>query len=232
MEVNFRFSGYKCIYYAGSTFHRHAVCFSSGFGKSYRGYVNCSYLLYKKQNGLNKTFFTSNELLDVITILSKELGFTLMSINENDVYFRVQIRMINSKRWNLFVSTFIRYLFEFPASLSTYCAYKSYNKYKNIRFTTLVQFYLDTAIYIDQVHSISRRGVIIKDISPKVLFNCQIDQFNFISSAFKIVNEKHYDYSDLYNTFELDNLPKIVKVITSKIDDSYKEYEKNICSWK
>lgn len=231
MEVDFRYAGYRCEYHAGTTHYRE-VCFSKGFGKSFKNYVNISYILYKNQCQLNKTFFNSKELLDVLIILSKELKFTLMSINEDKNKFRVQIRMINNKRWNLFVSTFIRYLYEFPASLATYCAYKSRDKYKNIRFTTLIQFYLDSAVWIDRVHSISQRDTIIKDVSPKVLFNAQRYDFNLIREPFMVECNKHYDFDNKYRHFEIENLPKIVRIITSTIDSSYKEYEKDICSWK
>lgn len=232
MEVNFKYADYICEYYGGKIHFSQAICFSAGFGSSYKNYVNCSYILYKKQRQLNKTFFSSKELLDVLTILSKELKFTLMSINEDVDKFRVQIRMISNKRWNLFVSTFIRYLFEFPMSLAIYCAYKNRDKYKNIRFTTLVQFCLATTIHINSVHCISRPDWIIKNVSPKVLFNAQLHDFNIIVEPFRVVCDRHEEYDKKNQIFELDNLPKLVREITSTIDSYYKKYEKDICSWK
>lgn len=230
MEVDFRYKDYVCNYYGGHKYSKY-VCFSKGFGSDYDGHVIVSYILYKRQHQKNMTFFSSSELLDVITILSKELGFTLFSINENKSYFRIQIKMYNDKRWNLYVSSFIRYLFEYPASLASYCAYKNYKNYKHLKFTMFIQYYLATVISLDTIHCIGNYEIAIRNISPKNLYDFIKDYFNGIPKKLKF-ETNNYRFDEKYDMFYVENLPKIVKEINNKVNELYESHKEDLCCWR
>lgn len=231
MILDFRYRDYVCKYYAGA--HRYnVICFSNGCDRGRVG--NYSYITYifpkNKQNELNYCFLNKTDLLGYFVEISKIFGFKLLSFKETEDLYKLQIRCICDNRYFIYISTYIRYVYEWPFSLLLAAAWKNKNNFPELNITHIMQFYL--AVFFDgrRCHCPGEVYLAFQNINPKCQFNLLKRDFNR-SNSFIQIKSKYEKLTSQINQFNLKQLPQIISGINFIANKCYERNKKNICRW-
>lgn len=233
MILNFKIKDYKCQYFAGSRFIEGA-CFSSGCsdGKFPHdpSHTCITYMWSKQPDELNYCFLDRNTMLRYFIVLSKKFGFKIISFSENDKRYKLQIDVINERRYFIYVSMYIRYVYEFPFSLALYCALQNHYNFPELDITNIIQFYI--ALFHDgnRCHCPGLNHLAYYNLNCKSIFNNLRDDFNY-ANCFCEIESNHTGLLAKLRKFNEKNLPEIVSGINNIANKYYVKSKKNICRW-
>lgn len=233
MILDFRFKEYKCQYFAGSRFIEGA-CFSSGCLNGQfphdASHTCVTYIWSKQPDELNYCFLDRNTMLRYFIDLSKRFSFKIISFSENDKRYKLQIDVINEHRYFVYVSMYIRYVYEFPFSLALYCALQNYHNFPELDITNIIQFYI--ALFHDgrRCHCPGMDRLAYYNLNCKSIFNNLRDDFNY-SNCFCKIKSNHVSLLESLRKFNEKNLPEIVSGINNIANKYYVKNKKDICCW-
>ena len=230
MVFNFKWADFKCEYLAGAT-RKRGVCFSEGFRE---GIVNeklhITYFEPKKVNELNYMFITKDQLFDYLHEVSYTMGFTVETIYETKDFYKVQDSMAPENRYFRYVSTIVRFTWEFPFSVATYCVLQNRQNFPELDLVQIIQFYLGIFCDRGQCHHFARPGYVYSNMNSKCHFNIVREQFNNTRPCVKTTND--YDMIlDKINTFAAKCLPIVSESINKLANKVYEKYKIDICCW-
>lgn len=230
MVFNFRFADYKCQYLAGAA-HKRGVCFSEGFQEGIiDGKLHITYLIPKELEELNYMFITKDQLFDYLYEVSHIIGFTVETIYDINLYYKVQVSMAPENRYFRYVSTIVRFTWEFPFSVATYCVLQNRQNFPELDLVQIMQFYLGVFCDRRQCHYFARPGYVYSNMNSKCHFNIVREQFNNTSPCVKTTND--YDIIlDRLNEFNAKCLPVVSESINKLANEVYEKYKKDICCW-
>lgn len=236
MTLDFRLKSYRCNYKDGPDSIR-GVCFSPGCGhhayeERKRTYANVTIKWTKGVEELNYCFLDTETMIKYFMDLSTLLGFRLLSFSDHGNYYELQIRIIPDKRYFIYVSTLIRYVYEFPFSLLTYCALHNTKSFPRLNSIQIIQLYIalfyDTAGALCHCHGKARWAY--SNMNSKQMFSLNRNNFN-ASKCLIQVSTDHSGLIKLFRTLNTKNLPQIVDGINNLANKYYAENEKSICCW-
>lgn len=230
MILDFRGKEYKCHYYDGQ-FKQEHICFSRGADK---GVLNnehhVTYFLDKTPNEINYVFLSKFDLISYLQEISKLLGFKLISLKENVLDYRLQVTIPNDKRFFLYVSTLIRYTYEFPFNLALYCACNNRDSFPELNIIQIMQLYRALFITDRDVHNLGTNQQCFSNLNSKCYFNtlrhdfcASVDFIYVVSSHTKLINKCSY-----LNTKQLSQVVEGINII---VNNYYEKYKKDICRW-
>lgn len=236
MRLNFRLASYRCRYKDGSR-PISGACFSSGCGelvykeRNHR-YANVTIKWTKEIEELNYCFLDTETMIKYFMDLSKLLGFRLLSFNSYGDYYKLQIRIFPDKRYFVYVSTFIRYVYEFPFSLLTYCALHNIKSFPGLNSIQIIQLYI--ALFYSKIgalcHCHGKANYAYTNMNSKLMFSLNRKDFNR-STHLTFVYTDHSGLTQLFNTLNTKNLPQIVDGINNLANKYYAKNEESICRW-
>ena len=230
MVVNFKFKEYCTKYFAGSTFHKY-VCFSPGCSDGiYGNNAFVTYYIPKKVQELSYCFLDKDEILLYIIELQKIFGLTLLSFKENKRYYLIQIEMPYDKRYFLYVSTYIRYLYEFPFSLLLKCAVQNRVNFPKFNITHIIQFYIALFYKGRTCHCPGMNTYAFRNINSKSQYNLIRNWFNN-THTFVRIQTKHITLTESFEVFNDKILPHIIISINNIANRYFERYEKSLCCW-
>ena len=231
--LDFRFKDYKCKYFIGDQLIQ-GVCFSHGCGVGKYGekqkHTHITYTWTKKQDQLNYCFLDVDTMLAYFMDIAKILGFKLISFSENDTGYKLQIDVVANRRYFIYVSTYIRYVYEFPFSFILYCALQNKNHFPELNVTHIMQFYL--AIFHDNTrcHCPGEPQLAYRNINSKCQFNLIRSNFN-LSKSFVEVPSTHNCLFHVFGVVNEKNLSALTNYVNTIINQYYDKHKKSICCW-
>lgn len=230
MIIDYCYKTFCCKYYAGYYYYD-GVCFSSGFNKgNYKYHTYITYIIPKTQKQLSLCFLTKKEIIEYSKELSSLLGFSLISLSESKEVYYLQIKAPHHRRYLLYISTFIRYMYEHPFSILLYCALKSKPDFPKLDSIQIIQLYLGIFLRCCSQHAVGTLKYIFDNRNIKSIYNTQFNNFNTSNHLVYIP----YNYSAVYNLLKIintKNLPEIAELLKLLAKQIYIEYEKDICRW-
>lgn len=231
MICNFQFCNYKCTYYAGKRLYN-SICFSSGFKEGiYKKSVYITYIFPKdKQEERNYCPFSKEILIEYFKEISKLLGFKILTLSNDENYYKLQIKCAKDNRYFRYISTCIRYVYEYPFAELLYCAWQNKANFPELNIIQIMQFYL-ALFYNDRYcHCFGWREYCFSNMNAKSQFNILYGNFNETCSLIKISTfyNNLFKIFKKFNTKQLSQLSNSINNIANKYYDKYK---KNICRW-
>ena len=227
MDFNFRFKDYNTQYFSGSVCIRD-VCFACGFFRGiYGNDTFVTYIIPKRVSKLSYCFLTKDELITYITELSTLLGFSVISIADKRAKYLVQVKLVNDSRYCLYVSTLIRYTYEFPYSILLKGAVKDKEVFTKFNIIHIIQLYLALFASGWAGHQLAGYGDTFYNINSKSQFNLIRNYFNS-SKSFYLIDSHKISFGKYY-TFNEEDIPMIISMINNTILSFYKKYEKYLC---
>lgn len=233
MTLDFRYKDYKCEYLVGNRYVK-SVCFWGGCGDGQYGknkkHAHITYIWSKTPDELNYCFLDKETMLRYFMDISKRLGFKLLSFIETPTHYKLQIDVIANRRYFIYVSMYIRYVYEFPFSLALYCALQNTENFPELDITHIIQFYIAVLHDGARCHCPGRDRLAFYNINCKCQFSSIRDNFNDGKSLVAIKSQ----YTHLLKNFRLlnsKNLPQIVSGINNIVNQHYNENKKIICRW-
>lgn len=230
MILDFNLKNYRCTYYSGKTLiNEH--CFYQGC--VYGIYNNESYVTYVwscNQNQLNYCFLDQESLINYFSEIAKLAGFDLLSFSKTKKNFYLQIKCIPNRRYFIYISMLIRYVYEYPFSILLHAAWQNKKNLPELNIMCIMQFYL--ALFFNQryCHCPGREGNALYNISIKNCFSLMPHSFNE-SSIFLFLESKYRTLcSNLYK-FNIKQLPQIINGLNYIANKYYDKYKKRICCW-
>ena len=236
MILNFKLKSYRCRYKDGPK-SIGGVCFSSGCGNDLyeernRLYANVTIRWTKGNEELNYCFLDTETMIKYFIDLSVLLGFKLLSFNSNSDCYKLQIRIIPNRRYFIYVSTFIRYVYEFPFSLLTYCALHNIKSFPGLNSIQIIQLYI--ALFYSKAgalcHCHGKANYAYTNMNSKLMFSLNRKNFNN-SSYLTFVHTDHSGLIQLFNILNTKNLPQIADGINNLANKYYVENEESIRRW-
>lgn len=231
MILDFRLKDYKCNYYDGKYFNS-GICFSLGCELGIIGkYTHITYVWPKeKQDQLNYCFLDKDALLRYFIEISKLLGFRLIAFADTEDKYRLQIECIPNRRYFIYISTYVRYVYEYPFSLFLYAAWCNRANFPELNITQIIQFYRAIFYGGHMCHCPGMDNDAFYNINAKCQFSLIKDHFNY-SRGFVQINSNHNTLYKIVKTFNTKQLPQIVSGINCISNKYYAENKKNICRW-
>jgi hypothetical protein len=233
MILDFNFKNYKCRYFIGNQLFR-GFCFSSGCGTGKYGTnkqrSHVTIIWSKDQEDLNYCFLDRKTMLNYFLDLQRELGFKLISFHENKYDYNLQISIVANKRWFVYVSTFIRYVYEFPFSLITYCALQNKDNFKGLQTSHIIQFYIALFYNGAQCHNHGGFKHAFSNMNCKQQFSMLKNNFNDSKYLVCLKDVGLFDIKYL-SKINTKCLPQIVEKINNIANKTWISNEKNICRW-
>lgn len=233
MILNFKLKKYKCNYRIGNV-DIEGICFSDGCGTGKYGYnkkyTRITYIWPKKQDELNYCFLNNTTIISYLNDISKELGFKLISLSETSTKYKLQIEVIANRRYFIYVSTYIRYLYEFPFSLFLYCALKNKENFPELTITHIMQFYITVFFNDRRCHCPGQTFYTYSNINSKCQFNLIRDDFND-TTTFVEISSNYVGMHSVLRQINEKNLPEISNGINNIVNNYYAKYKKSICRW-
>jgi len=157
---------YKCSGDVETEF-KETACFSEAFKKmdSIKKKYNCEYTIrvYKgekkaKRYKDNNCFLTKEELNYFINSIKRICKFSF-TIDENEEYLDVIVKINDKKVMHKFVLTWIRYCYEHPANFCVKYAFKLKDNFKKQSFFNLVNLIESTLIHgVQTCHSLTDKS--------------------------------------------------------------------------
>ena len=231
MTLDFRFKSYKCHYFIENVPIEY-ICFSKGCGHgkygSHKQYAHVTYIWPKKHDNLNYCFLDNDTVIKYFTDISKLLGFKLISFCETKNNYKLQISVIADHRYFLYVSTYIRYVYEYPFSLLLYCALRNQENFPELNITHIMQFYIAMFHNGAWCHCPGKLDLAYRNINSKSQFNLIRDYFND-SKGFIELRSCHNNLTDKFKVINIKNLPQVADGINNIINNYYARYKKSIC---
>lgn len=238
MEFNFSYEDYETSYKTYSEdegVHREfkQACFEEGW-RAYKDFYCCCYIFHHTVNhGKNYVFCTFPQFVSYITETCKILGITLCYITKTDQEYHVYFRMPANDRYALYASTYLRYIYEWPYSIFTYCALESRSLFPELNILQLVSLY--TACFkADErdIHNIGRNGILFPILSIKNQFNFLHNTFNGFFREIPIPNDDYLITAESLSKFNLKSLQIINFSLTAILRKVYEKYYKCLHCWK
>lgn len=231
MILNFKYKEYKCQYFAG-LHYIDGICFRDGCTNG--AFINNSkhscvtYIWSKDPDELNYCFLDQEMLLKYFLDISKKFGFKIISFTENKTRYKLQIDIINERRYFVYVSMYIRYVYEFPFSLILYCALQNQHNLPELDITNIIQFYIALFYNGRRCHCPGYDYLAYYNINCKSIFNNLRDDFND-ANCFVHIDSEYINLLEELRKFNDKNLPQIVDGINNIVNIYYSKYEKNLC---
>ena len=233
MILDFRYKDYKCEYLVGNELVK-GVCFWDGCGHGEYGYENkhahVTYIWSKTPDELNYCFLDKKTMWRYFIEISRRLGFKLLSFSETSTHYKLQIDVMADRRYFIYVSMYIRYVYEFPFSLALYCALQNTENFPELDITQIIQFYIAVLHDGARCHCPGKDRLAFYNISSKCQFSSIRDDFNYGKSLVRI-KSVYITLLKLFRSFNSKNLPQIVNGINNIVNKCYNENKANICRW-
>lgn len=231
MILDFRMKNYVCNYYAGKK-HYTGLCFSTYFyGGKYGRYAYVTYIWPKeKQIERNYCFFDKKTLFEYFTEISKLLGFRLLFFSETMDSYKLQIQCIPNKRYFVYISMCIRYVWEHPFAILLYVAWQNKENFPELNIIQIMQFYI--ALFFDgrMCHCPGLNRQTFYNINSKCQFSLIRNDFNYHPS-FLNIETSHDSLTYKLREFNTKQLPQIASGINFIANKYYAKNKKNICRW-
>ena len=231
MILDFRGKAYKCNYYAGKH-HYNGVCFSEG---GYLGLANGYYhatIIWprNKQVQLNYCTLDTRTLIEYFKEISRQLGFTLISLLETTYSYKLQFRCAPDKKFFIYIATYIRYVYENPFWILLCAAWQNRANFPELDITQIMQFYI--ALFFDdrRCHCPGLNRLAFHNINPKCQFSLLRGDFN-CSKSFCRITANHISLCHFLRVFNSKQLPQIVNGINFIANEYYIKNKKSICRW-
>lgn len=231
MILDFRMKEYVCNYYAGKKYHKE-ICFSKDFnGGEYGRYAYATYIWpKKKQEERNYCFFDKKTLFEYFTEISKLLGFRLLSFSETKDSYKLQVQCIPNRRYFIYASMCIRYVWEHPFAILLYAAWQNKENFPELDIIQIMQFYI--AFFFDgrRCHCPGVDRMAFYNINSKCQFSLIRDDFNY-DPSFLEIQTSHISLTHELREFNTKQLPQIASGINFIANKYYAKNKKDICRW-
>lgn len=183
------------------------------------------FALPKKRIGSHYTFLSKEDVLKYLSEVFKLTNIPFIAFSESDDWYWAHTLFPNDKRYQLFVSTIVRYAFEDHFAVFTYFAMKNKKLQKEMDIIHLVQLYISHFGYCDN-HSLFRNGYTFfgkEDV--KDWYKKHRDYFtsNF---SYRIPRADYYINNTYINEKCLNTLSYS---INNKINKLYEKHKENLC---
>lgn len=231
--VDFRYCEYKCKYLDNKKCIKD-LCFADiGQQGSINNSTFITYFMDKEQNELNYVFISRSEMIDYLNEVTQLLGCHLCLIQETSKYYRIQIEIPgNDKRYLIYVSTIVRYIYEHPFSIAVYCAMKNRYSFPELNIIQIVQFYIGAFCDKRPCHHFGDATYTFSNINVKCQFNLIKNFFNDCCvEKFVKLTSTHTSILNDIQVFPIKILPQISDCINDLANIVYEKNKKRICCW-
>lgn len=230
MILDFRNQDYKCHYYDGDVKVK-GVCFSRLVGhRILNNEYHITYFLDKTPDEVNYVFLSKSDLISYLQEISKLLGFKLISLKENASDYRLQVTIPYDRRFFLYVSTLVRYTYEFPFNLALYCAWNNRHSFPELNIIQVMEFYRALFITDRDVHNLGCNRDCFSTLNSKCYFNALRNNFNDLSYLIHVPSV-HTQLINKCSCLNTKQLPQIVEEINNIANNYYEKYKEDICCW-
>ena len=229
MELDFRFTDYVCKYKVGNKKYK-GLCFSKCDVEKEGRYATITYYMDKEPNERNYIFITLEQMVEYLNEISKLLGFDIIFLQELESYYILQIKVAAKQRYFLYISTIIRYLYEYPYSIMVYFAIENRKNFPELNIIQIIHFYLGVFCYERLCHRIGLYDSVFTNMNSKAQFNMLLDGFNY-SDSYVLINSSHSYFTEEFNHFNTKNLPALLDSVSTLANSYYEIYKKDICCW-
>ncbi len=232
MVLEFNYCDYVCKYRDGEEYIKD-ICFSEiGHNRIGSSYF-ITYYISKVQEELNYIFITKQQMIDYLKEITKLLSCNICFIKDTKDYYRVQIEIPgNNKRYLIYVSTIVRYMYEHPFSIAVYCALKNRDSFPELNIIQIVQFYIGALNDKRPCHHFGNTGYTFSNLNVKNQFNLIKDYFNDVEPRkFVKLIRPHSHVLDQIQCFNIKILPQLSDCINDLANKIYERNKKCICCW-
>lgn len=231
MILDFRGKEYVCRYFTGNKYVD-TICFSDGyFKKIYNNYVYSTYIWPKEdQDQRNYCPFDKKTLLEYFIEISKILGFKLISLSETEHLYKLQIKCAPDRRYFIYVSMCIRYVYEHPFAFYLYAAWQNKHNFPELDIIQIMQFYLAVVFNGARCHCPGESNFTFYNINSKCQFSNIRNDFNNVEN-FYLLRTNHIHLDNILYQINTKQLPQIASGINFIVNKYYDENKKSICRW-
>lgn len=232
MVLDYRWNDYICKYIDGDEYKK-GLCFAHAFNFVIDNFTFITYRIPIEKTELNYVFISEEEMLNYFVELSATFSFKIISFRKKHDEYQLQIAIPIKKgcyRYPLYISTFIRYVWEHPFSIAVKCALKNRNTFTGLNITTIIQFYLGVFCNKRKCHHHGYENMAFTNMHPKAQYNNFWRDFNDRSTLKYITNK----YSNILTSIEVFNIKCIDQIcdsINKLANEVYGKYKKDICCW-
>lgn len=234
MIVDFSWASYNTTYtYNGKRSYRQA-CFGHGFPANKKENTLIIELPIAEREGKSFCFCNKEQVEVYVSNLAKEFGFKIKDITEDEKTIFVKVNFYNvTSRYGLLICTAIRYLYEYPYNVLTYCAIKNRDKFPELSLFNIVNYYIASS-------DTSWAGHKVGDDYSTSLGVCGKSFYNLSLTANSFNNGKHLRRLKTDNCFCMGRIKKfdtkcidsIAHCINKEINKKYPNDKENICGRK
>lgn len=235
MVLDYRGKDYICRYLNGNE-HKSGLCFSSAFGFVRQNHTFITYRIPIEKEELNYVFISEKQMFNYFIELSSIFSFKIISFRKMHDEYRLQVAIPiisdywEGKRYPLYVSTFIRYVYEHPFSIAVKCALENRHNFSGLNIVAIIQFYLGIFCDKRKCHHHGDFGYVYTNMHPKSQYNCIINNFNN-TTTFYYTTQKYITILESLKLFNIKCINQICNSINKIADEVYERDKKNICCW-
>ena len=231
MILDFRMKDYVCNYIAGRRYYN-TICFSEGCkGGSYNKAYHATLMWPKdKQEELNYCYFDKDVLIEYFSEISRILGFKLISFQETEHRYKLQIETPVDHRYFIYCAMCIRYVYEHPFALLLHAAWNNRKNLPDLDIIQIMQFYLALFFNGRRCHCPGLDNLAFYNINSKCQFNLIRDNFNR-ETSFISITSKYLNLCNAMNSFNTKQLTQISQGINKIANIYYDKRKKDLCRW-